>query len=126
MKSSFKFSFALRCAILLLFVPFACKREKDTVAEIIVIDADGSKVADAMVRLYPDPDFPQLNPILLDDTLFTGPDGTVIFDYTEHYNLGQAGFAVLDIEVRKDSLYGEGTIRIQSENWNTATMIVSI
>ncbi|MCH2234901.1 MAG: hypothetical protein MK078_11680 [Crocinitomicaceae bacterium] len=111
---------------LLLSTTFnSCKKESPTTARITVLDTGGLVFPNAMVRLYPTPTIPAPAEITIDDTLFTGPDGDCTFDYTDKFNLGQAGFAVLDIEVRSDdTLYGEGIIKIVEEEANTETVII--
>lgn len=103
----------------------SCKKEKDTIARIQVVDTSGAPFPGAMVRLYPTPSVIQHNAIIIDDTLFTDADGWCIFDYTDKFNLGQAGFTVLDIECRSgDSLYGQGIIKIVEEEVNEETVIL--
>ena len=102
-----------------------CRKEAPTVAKIEVVDTSGAVVPNAMVRLYPTPTVLEHGAIIIDDTLFTGIDGIATFDYTDQFNLGQAGFAVLDIEVRSgDSLYGEGIIKIEQEVTSEETVIL--
>jgi hypothetical protein len=77
-----------------------------------------------MVRLWPNPD-PVLNQMVPADTAYTNAVGIATFDYTDDFNLGQAGFRILDIEVRRgDSLYGEGIIKISEEELNKETVVV--
>lgn len=103
----------------------SCKKEQPTIAKIRVVDTSGAAFEDAMVRLYPTPTVIDHGAIVIDDTLFTDSDGYCIFDYTEHFNLGQAGFTVLDIEARSgDSLYGQGIIKIIEEETNEETVIL--
>jgi len=118
-----------KAGIIFLFVGFvsivSCRKEGDTVARIRVVDTSGAPFPGAMVRLYPTPTILQHGQIIIDDTLFTDVDGYCIFDYTNMYNLGQAGFAVLDIEVRSgDTLYGEGIIKIVEEVTSEETVII--
>ncbi len=106
-----------------------CRKEEPTIAEITVVDTAGNVVEDAMVRLYPEPSINPHPSIIIDDTLKTTLDGKATFDYTESFNLGQAGFAVLDIEVvlpgadGEDSLSGAGIIKIQPETFNEEEVI---
>lgn len=103
----------------------SCRKESPTIAKIRVVDTSGAVFPDAMVRLYPVPSTTSHGAILIDDTMYTDADGYTIFDYTDHFNLGQAGFAVLDIEVRSgDSLYGQGIIKIIEEEVNEETVIL--
>lgn len=102
----------------------SCKKEQNTLAQILVVDTAGVKVEHAMVRLWPNPD-PVLNQMVQADTVYTNAAGIATFDYTDDFNLGQAGFRVLDIEVRRgDTLYGEGIIKIMEEELNNETIII--
>jgi hypothetical protein len=104
---------------------FSCRKESSTIAVITVRDTSGAIFPNAMVRLYPTPTINPHNGIIIDDTLFTDNSGQASFDYTEMYNLGQAGFAVLDIEVRAgDSLYGTGIIKVEAEETSNETVIL--
>lgn len=109
-----------------LSLPFAsCKKEQATTVEIAVLDIEGNRIQNAMVRLWPNPD-PVLAVPIDADTAYTQDDGYARFDYTGDFNLGQAGFRVLDIEVRaNDTLYGEGIIKIIEEQNNKETVIVT-
>ncbi len=104
----------------------SCKKESPTTARITVLDTGGLVFPNAMVRLYPTPSTTDPHgEILIDDTLYTGPDGDCIFDYTDMFNLGQAGFTVLDIEVTSgDSMLGEGIIKIVEEETTEDTVII--
>lgn len=103
----------------------SCRKESPTVARVRVVDTSGAAFPNAMVRLYPTPTISQHGAIIIDDTLYTDVDGYAIFDYTDMYNLGQAGFAVLDIEVRSgDTLYGEGIIKVKDEETSEEQVII--
>lgn len=104
----------------------ACNKEEDTKATITVLDTAGAVVADAYVKLFANP----VDPLQADFSRLTkegntGSDGTVTFDYSEFYKRGQAGFAVLDILATKDSLVGEGIIRIEEEQTNEETVVLA-
>ncbi|MCB9223722.1 MAG: hypothetical protein R2780_03895 [Crocinitomicaceae bacterium] len=117
--------FAIAAAVVGLTTFSSCRKEADTLAKIRVVDTSGAAFAGAMVRLYPTPTVNNHNAIVIDDTLYSDADGWTIFDYTDKFNLGQAGFTVLDIEVRSgDSLYGEGIIKIVEEEINEETVII--
>jgi len=103
----------------------SCRKEAPTVAVIKVVDTSGTVFPDAMVRLYPTPTINPHPGIIIDDTLFSDVNGEATFDYTDMYNLGQAGFAVLDIEVRSgDTLYGTGIIKVEAEKTSRETVIL--
>jgi hypothetical protein len=54
----------------------------------------------------------------------TNGTGKVSFDFTDYYQEGQAGFAVLDIEASKGSLEGEGIIKIEEMKTNEETVVI--
>lgn len=116
--------FTLLLSFLILGM-FSCRKEADTVAKIVVVDTSGTIFPGAMVRLYPTPTINPHPGIIIDDTAYADNDGIATFDYTDMYNLGQAGFAVLDIEVRSgDTLYGEGIIKVEAEETSTETVVL--
>lgn len=104
----------------------ACNKEKATKAEITVLDTAGAAVPGAYVKLFANP----TNPLQADFSRLTmegntGSDGKVTFDYSDFYKRGQAGFAVLDILAKKDSLSGDGIIRIEEEQTNEETVTIA-
>ena len=111
-----------KAGIIVMFIAFlsiglfSCRKESPTIAVITVCDTSGTAFPNAMVRLYPTPTINPHPGITIDDTLYTDASGQASFDYSDMYNLGQAGFAVLDIEVRSgDTLYGTGIIKVEAE-----------
>lgn len=117
-------------AAVLLFILGAglgsCNKEKDTKATITVLDSTGAVKAYAYVKLFANPTTPlQADFSRLTKEGYTGSDGKVTFDYSEFYKRGQAGFAVLDIIAQVDSLTGEGIIRIEEEQTNEETVVVT-
>lgn len=123
--------------ILLVIGLNSCRKEQPTTATISVIDTAGAVVEFANVQLFPVPTVDdegeavnegELSTIW-DTVLVTDFEGKVTFDYTEQFNLGQAGFAVLDILVilpsstGSDSLIGEGIIKVEPEKANEQTII---
>ncbi len=119
-----------RLALLALCTMMAfssCRKEEDTIALIKVIDVDGFAISDAFVRLYPEPTNSSGDNVgeLIDDVeQITDAAGEALFDFTEFYEEGQAGFAVLSVEVYKDSLAVEGIIKIDPEVVNEETLIL--
>jgi hypothetical protein len=117
--------FAMIVGIVGLTTFSSCKKEQSTIAKIRVLDTAGAPFANAMIRLYPTPTVIEHGAIIIDDTLFSDSDGYATFDYTDKFNLGQAGFTVLDIEAKSgDSLYGQGIIKIVEEQVNEETVIL--
>jgi hypothetical protein len=117
----------LKAALLLgIFTAIlSCKKEKPTLAEIRVIDELNQSVADAMVILYPNPN-PVLGQMVPADTLYTDSEGWAIFDYTDEFELGTAGYRVLDIQASKGALQGTGIIKIVEEEENKEAVVISL
>ena len=125
-----------KIGLLLLTVGFisvglsSCKKKQPTTATITVVDTGGVEFPEAMVRLWPEPTIDEHGAIVIDDTMFTNGVGEATFDYTDDFNLGQAGFAVLNIEVRaEDAVSGEvktgiGIIKIEPEQKNSETVVI--
>jgi hypothetical protein len=105
----------------------SCKKEKETVASITIVNESGAVVPGATVRLYgkPSPNSENLNPIRFDTLGTTNGSGKVTFNFSEFYKKGQAGFAVLDIQVCKGTLAGSGIIKIEEETTNEETIKVA-
>lgn len=104
---------------------FSCRKEGDTVARILVIDTSGAPVTGAMVRLYPEPTIDVHGAIIIDDTMYTDGLGYATFNYSENYNLGQAGVFVLNIEaISGDTIFGEGIIKVEQEETSEETVIL--
>lgn len=110
-------------AAVALLLP-SCTKEKPTKALITVKMEDGTPVPEAYVKLYADPQFPLGDPNRLTKELYTDGGGLATFDYSEFYEQGQSGFAVLDILCTYDTLVGEGIIKIEEEKTNEETVII--
>ena len=110
--------------VLLSGVLSACTKEKDTTAQITVKRQDGTTVAGATVRLFANPSFPLGDPSRLNKEKVTNGSGQAEFDYTEFYEQGQSGFAVLDILCTVDTLVAEGIIKIVEEEINYETVVL--
>lgn len=108
------------CAVVLS----ACNKEKPTKAVIVVKDQAGAVVPGALVKLFANPSFPLGDPTRLNKEVVTNSAGRAEFDYSDFYKQGQAGFAVLDILALKDSLAGEGIIKILEEETNEESVIL--
>ncbi len=118
---------ALTSALMLAFVAVlfpACTKEKPTKAIIKVVKEDGSPVVDAYVKLFANPQYPLGDPHRLDKEKYTNGAGQAEFDYTDFYEQGQSGFAVLDILCTSDTLLGEGIIKIVEEETAEETVVI--
>lgn len=119
----------LTLAIVTIFAS-SCYEVEETIANITVvrIDAVGEEIPvdEAEVRLYAlgslDQDF--VGEPRFDTTQVTSDEGFTSFNFSEYYVGGQAGFAVLDIEVTKGALTGSGLIKIEEMETTEEKIIV--
>jgi hypothetical protein len=127
-----KFTLVLIVTIL-AFSFSSCRKEKDTVATVLIVDSANNPKAGVFVRVYC-PDATCSGGTLGDNTnrtATTGANGKVTFNYTEDFQLGQAGFAVLDVAVYLTEAAMDaysptettGVIKIEEEVENEQTII---
>ena len=110
--------------VLVLSISFAftsCYRKKDTIARVTVLDSAGLPVGGAQVRLYYDNgnDDPRE---YLEQTNATDASGMATFNYNDLFKSGQAGFAILDIDV--NGVTKVGIIRIEEEATSEETVSI--
>jgi hypothetical protein len=72
----------------------------------------------AQVRLYDTGT--EVRPSRFDIYLTTDVSGKAVYDFSNDYKNGQAGFTVLDISANKGGLFGEAIIKIDEEVNNEA------
>ena len=85
--------------LIVFFISNSCYKPKSTIATITVLNnSNNAPVSGATVRLFYD-DPTGVNTSLVDEQNTTSDEGVVNFDFSSYYKDGQAGFAVLDIEV---------------------------
>lgn len=101
-----------------------CRKKKDTIAEITVLDPQNAVVAGAQVVLKGESTVPNSPPVVLFDTTLTNGSGVASFNFNDVYQLGQAGVAVLNIEAMKDGLTGQGIIKIEQETTSKETVFI--
>jgi len=102
----------------------SCKDPEPTIALITVIDLESEGVENATVRLFAQPTSPTQNDLIEDVVQVTDASGEALFDFSSQYEAGQAGFAVLNIEVIKDTFTVPGIIKIDPEMVNEQTIIL--
>lgn len=112
--------------VCLLFAINSCKKDKQTIATITVVNDQGTPVPGASVRLYavPSETPPPPNALRFDTTQVTNGTGKVSFDFSDFYKKGQAGFAVLDVAASKGVDSGEGIIKIEEEKTTEETITI--
>jgi hypothetical protein len=116
----------------LAFTSASCNKKKETIAEVYVRNAEGAPIPGARVRLFGESSLEQdqAGEIILDDTRFSDGDGKTVFDYTGYFKSGQAGFAVLSVEIEKplpppdEDLFLESIIKIQEEVTNVEIYVL--
>lgn len=106
-------------------VAFAgCRKKEDTIAKIYVRDADQLLVPGATVILYGQSTTNQPSSVTLFDTTTTNSAGEALFNLNDVYQLGQAGVAVLNIDVTKDGKSGQGIIKVEQETTSEETVYI--
>lgn len=111
-------------ALLAMATIVGCRKKEDTIAEITVLDSSNQAVAGARVVIYGQSTTNQPANVVLYDTTMTNSAGVATFNFNEVYQLGQAGVAVLNIDVQKDALTGQGIIKIEQEVTSKETVFV--
>ncbi|MCC7501215.1 MAG: hypothetical protein IT229_01715 [Flavobacteriales bacterium] len=115
-------SFRLLTLVVTAALFAACNKEKPTTAIITIQDESGAPIPEAYVKLYANPTYPIGDPSRLTQEKMTDAAGPASFDYTDFYKQGQAGFAVMDIVSFKDTMVGQGIIKILEEETNNETV----
>ncbi|NVK66000.1 MAG: hypothetical protein HWE22_15525 [Flavobacteriales bacterium] len=111
-------------ALLSLAMFVGCRKKQDTIAEITVLDASNQAVSGARVVIYGQSTTNQPANVVLYDTTETNSSGVAVFNFNDVYQLGQAGVAVLNIDVQKDQLTGQGIIKVEQEVTSKETVFV--
>ncbi|MFK7757158.1 MAG: hypothetical protein AB8B53_09535 [Flavobacteriales bacterium] len=105
----------------------SCFKVEDTIATITVVNEQGTPIPGAEVTLFnlgSEDDEPR-DPIYdQDNSKFTNGSGKATFNFTDDYQAGQSGFAVLEISVQKGSLIGEGIIKIEEQETTEETVTI--
>jgi hypothetical protein len=123
MKLNKFFTFSL-FALLVVVTFVSCRKKEETIAIIKVLDASNQAVSGATVIVYGQSTTNQPASVVLYDTTTTNSAGEAIFNFDEVYQLGQAGVAVLNIDVTKGSLSGQGIIKVEQETTTTESVFV--
>ena len=124
MKKHILITTSLTLFLVSLVVFSSCRTKGDTIARITVRDNANLLVPNARVILFGSSTTDPIQPVVRRDTAFTNSTGVAVFNYNDIYQLGQAGFAVLDIIVSKDNMTGSGIIKVEEEKENTQTVFI--
>lgn len=101
-----------------------CRKKGDTIAIIHVRDASNQAVSGARVVLYGQSTTNQPSNVVLYDTTSTNSAGEATFNFNDVYQLGQAGVAILNIDVLKNSQTGTGIIKVEEETTTEETVYI--
>jgi len=107
--------------IFILTIVSSCRTKDDTIAIITVRNENSELVSNAQVVLYGSGTEGTVN---LYDTIYTNSSGEAIFNFNDEYQLGQAGFAILDIDVQYGAEASSGIIKIIEETTNKETVYI--
>lgn len=127
MKTRLAYLFTL---LILSVATLSCNPEEDTIAEIIVVTPEGSRVPGAEVRMFGQGtvDDDQVGDIAIDRTQFTNSNGVAEFDYTDQYEPGQSGFAILDVEITFETpdstAFVNGIMKVVEEETTAKTFVL--
>lgn len=102
----------------------SCRKKKDTIANIYVLNSTNEPQQNAMVILYGTNTAGTPQQVAVFDTAYTNASGMASFNYNDIYQLGQAGVAVLDIKAQKQNMIGQGIIKIEAEKVNEETVFI--
>jgi len=114
---------------LLLFVMGAnmgCRKKKDTLVEVTVLNTASAPVANASVRIYPKPTpgYSGGSSLLWDYTANTDFSGVAVFNFNDVYKPGQAGVVVAHIDAQHAGSVGTGVVKVEQETTSTATVFL--
>jgi hypothetical protein len=119
-----KAHYILFALFLFTVVSTSCNKEEDTIAVVRILTSQGLPVEGVSVRLYAEPSDIQTNELIDEVARTSDAAGEAIFDFTELYEQGQAGFAVLNIEAILDTNTVEGIIKIEPEEVSEKELIL--
>lgn len=115
--------------VLVALTVVACRKKEPTIAEITVKNIDNKVIPGVTVILYGESTETPKKQVERYDTVLTDIFGIAHFDYTEDFQLGQAGFAVLNIKAEAtdasgNTFLGTGTIKIEEEQFNEEVVYI--
>lgn len=115
------FLFVILCSAA-VFSTSGCHKKKNTLCNVYVLDTANARVAGAKVELKGVPTVPGVSTV--DVILYTDASGVAQFDFSDNYQLGQAGVFVLNIEAQHGDLSGTGIVKIEEETTSEQTVFI--
>lgn len=101
-----------------------CRKKDDTIVEITIKNSANQSVGGASVKLFTQPPYEANSSPVLEMEGSTDINGVIRFNFNDVYQLGQAGVAVLNIEVKKNDLDGTGIIKVEQEEVSKKTIYI--
>ncbi|MDG2463744.1 MAG: hypothetical protein P8M61_01530 [Crocinitomicaceae bacterium] len=107
-----------------------CNKKEDTIAKILVRDANNDIISGVKVIIYGESSEPgKQGKVNIADTATSNSAGEAIFNLNYMYQAGQAGVAVLNLSANKpvpggSSLTGSGIIKVVEELTNEETVFI--
>ena len=104
-----------------------CRKKEDTIALVLVKNDANEVVSGATVKLKAEGTTTEpksINTDIFPMSSITNSEGKATFNFNEVYQLGQAGVAVLTIEVVAGSATGQGVIKVEQEETTIETVFV--
>ncbi|MBN9294842.1 MAG: hypothetical protein J0G96_12770 [Flavobacteriia bacterium] len=125
MKSSNKYILFVLVFVVAFFT--GCKPKKDTVAKIYVYNNTNKVIPECRVVLWgkASPDGKGQENVVIYETAYTNSAGEAVFYFSELYQKGMAGVAILNIEAKKGNYNGSGIIKVEEEITNEATVYIA-
>lgn len=102
----------------------SCRKKQDTLVEITVKNEVNQIISGATVKLLTLPPFEANSTPTLEMEGTTDINGVIRFNFNDVYQLGQAGVAVLNIEVKKGDLEGTGIIKVEQEEVSSKVVYI--
>lgn len=116
---------ALIVYIFVVLIPLGCKKAPDAFVEVIVTDSLGLAIQGANVALMGQSSDSvysnQISRYELSGT--TNASGVAIFRFTEFYQQGPDGFAILKVDVNAGSRSGSGLVKLVEAETSSITII---
>ncbi|MDX2360078.1 MAG: hypothetical protein QNK23_04690 [Crocinitomicaceae bacterium] len=109
--------------IMVIFLSIGCRKKLDTIAIVVVKDHDNIAVQGAIVTVFGSG---TAGEVTVNEEATTNSNGEVTFNFNNEYQLGQAGFAILDISVEKDSEIATGIIKVEPETTTLETVFIGV
>jgi hypothetical protein len=109
--------------LLTLSTSTSCRKKQDTIAIVRVLNESNESVQGAQVVLYGSGTEGEVD---LYDTVYSNNTGEAIFNFNDRFQLGQAGFAILDISVEHNGEVANGVMKVESETVTTKTIFLGV